>query len=221
MNLVIVTGMPMEADTLPRSNSTIVLTGDPGLAELNTLDPRKVDAVISWGICGGLSPSVNIGDVFVSTRIIVDAASGYAPVSVDTEWADVIWFDTIAPATGATYSSSKLIATDPAARAALCKATGADTVDQLSYAVAAWATQNKRCYVNIGAVSDSWNQAITTDPKLVNANGSPSAWEALNDLIKQSSNLPLMVKEAWTTQAALHALSVAAWKLHRSGWCMH
>ena len=220
--IVILTGMTSEAACIEHRNGLVVLTGDASRDDLEAVVPPATDAIISVGVCGALSPALGVGTVCVSGSLITQA--GAVGLHEPTRaWAARLIALLTAPGLFLvrpvpTFSSPIEIAYDPPSRAALFKSTGAQTVDMGSYAVAVWAEKHSKPWAVIGAVSDAWNQTVSSYANMVDAQGNVKVPAALLDVLEDPANLPELMQEDWTTNAALHSLTLAARILSANKW---
>jgi adenosylhomocysteine nucleosidase len=220
--IAVLTGLQAEADTIEHRNGLCVLCGTASRDDLEAVVPPSTDAIISWGVCGALSPALTIGALCISGSLITQqGATGlHEPTRA--------WATRLAALLGApglflvrqvpTFSSPIELAYDPPSRAALFKSTGAMTVDEGSYAVANWAEKHGKPWAVVGAISDSWDQTVSSFTDLVDAQGNVRVPQAILGILDDPSSIPEVVEEAWTSSAALRNLTLAARILASAKW---
>jgi hypothetical protein len=230
MKLAILTGMQSEAATVPASPDVLVLCGTAARDALDARVPADVGAILSWGVCGALSPALPIGAVCVATRLIVAGPSvttrgvtgGFdttlLPSALWTSRLLALLHPPLVVRSITTFSDAQEIASTPANRAKLLLGSHASAVDMGSYAVAALAQKRNIPWAAVGAVSDAWDQTVSQFYGVVNPDGSVNDWAALESILGDPASIPAVVDEAWTEQAALHSLGVAAAMLVSQGW---
>jgi len=192
VTLLVVVGMRAEAALLPAG--LIVAIGT------NVL-PTGVGAVLSFGIAGGLDPSLRPGDLVVASRV---RGPGGAYL------ADPAWAAALARATGARLGilagAAAAVAT-PAAKRALRDATGALAVDMESEAVAAFAALHSLPFAALRAVADPAD-AVVPRAALVglDADGRAAPGRVLLALLRRPGELRPLLRVAADARTALAAL---------------
>ncbi|MGZ3660854.1 MAG: phosphorylase family protein, partial [Bdellovibrionota bacterium] len=88
--VLIVVGMASEADIArgDETSGTIVvgaMNENALRAHLASLDPRKFRAVISFGVAGGLDPTLKSGDVVVATEVLSGDARWLAGLTLNED----------------------------------------------------------------------------------------------------------------------------------------
>ena len=102
--VLIVTGLVQEARIAAGPGMTVICSSsDPQQlrALLTVFDPTTIRGVISFGVAGGLDPSLKSGDVVVATEVLAGdtrAAEQIARIDLDPASADaqIAYFETIA-----------------------------------------------------------------------------------------------------------------------------
>lgn len=117
-----------------------------GARGLPPIDPDKVRVVLMAGLAGGLSPSLQIGD------LVIDNRSTF-PTDINAVRGEI-------------HTSNTLVAT-PADKAACLEKSGAVAVDMENQIVREWAARMNVPFMGIRAISDRAGQSL--DPSIIDA----------------------------------------------------
>ena len=179
--------------------------GDAGalLARLNTLaDRQPVRAVVSVGLGGALSPSLEVGDWIVADRIVQGAQTW----AVNEGLARELRAGLPSAVTGA-IAGSDVMVVDAAAKAALHAATGALAVDMESHIAAAFAADHGLPFAALRVISDGADRAL---PKAAQAgmktDGGMDVLAVLRDLARDPRQLPALIRTGREAEVAFRQL---------------
>jgi hypothetical protein len=208
--LVIKTGMPAESAiaTTYAAPGTLVLSGIQTIASLQKLVPANCTGIISFGLCGGLSPQARIGQIFLGDVL-------YGPQG-ETYDADPVWGHRLFLKTKAYmqhwYSSGIFNqADDPAQRAALFKATTAWIIDDETLAVAQFARVRGISFQMMRSVSDGANDTVPPAARnALNSDGSSNIEEVLVSVAADPAQLPDLIRIGEEYYQSLAELRTAA-----------
>jgi adenosylhomocysteine nucleosidase len=162
----IITGVLREAASLSglSENDDVAIRtagADPRRAgELaSELFAQGAQGVLSFGLCGGLDPALEAGDLIIPARIISGEGKS---LTCDPDWTGRLEdaLDDMLTRKGSTLAHSSAIVAGPRRKSVLRANTGADAVDMESYAVGLAARKAGKPFAVIRAVSD------TADTKL-------------------------------------------------------
>ncbi len=225
MRIGFVTGLVEEAGVLRHA----------GLADPPNLDPIAVGGVaaaagraaddlvaqgaellISFGVCGGLNPAVDCGDLILSAHVGMangDDLRSTLPDANIQELARRVSAAGIRTQAGKSFGSDTAVLTT-AEKARLAGETNALCVDMESHAVAQSAVRSDTPFLIVRAVADPAHRAI---PALAMAGLAPDGrtrvWPVVKKLIVQPSALPALLRLARDTGQAVRTLRrVAALK---------
>jgi adenosylhomocysteine nucleosidase len=203
MSVVAVTGMQREAKLL-RGRCDVITTG----SDNSTLAPkieaamdRGASAVLSFGICGALSPELGIGTVVVGTQIVCH----------DEQWrADEAWANALVSACGAVNSviagTDSILLTE-GAKAELHEQTGALAADMESHMVAKAATKRGLPFAVLRAVSDAAHHALPPAAAFgLNNEGRVDYSAVMLSLLDEPTQIGALIRTARDTNIALKAL---------------
>lgn len=206
MTLLAVVGMRAEAALLPPGTRVVVSGGDPTRlrALLEAVGP-EITAVLSFGIAGGLDPSLRSGDLVVATRVRAVAGA----------WAaDVVWATALAQASGArlgVVAGAAAVVAAPAAKRSVRIMTDGLAVDLESAAVGAFAAARGLPFAVLRAVADT---AVEVLPRAathgLTPDGRPAPGRVLLALLRRPGEFPALLQVARQSRTALAALGRAA-----------
>jgi adenosylhomocysteine nucleosidase len=201
--LVAVTGMQREARLL-RGRCDVIVAG----SDNSTLAPkieaaveRGARAVLSFGICGGLSPELGVGRVVVGTEVICQNERWRA----DEAWSNALT-GPCGAVTGAVAGSDSVLLTEDS-KAAHHRQTGAIGADMESHIVARVATERGLPLAVLRAVSDDAHQALPPAAAFaLNKDGRIDYSAVMLSLLDEPSQLRALIRTARNTNTALKAL---------------
>jgi hopanoid-associated phosphorylase len=177
-----------------RENSTLA-------AKLETAIDRGARAILSFGICGALSPDLAVGAVVIGREI----------VAADAHWrADEKWSDAVGQACGAKSSviaASDFILLTESAKAGLHRQTGAVAADMESHIVARVASERGLPFAVLRAVSDDAHHALPPAAAFgLNKEGKIDYSAVMLSLLDEPSQWRALVQTARDTNTAMKAL---------------
>lgn len=218
---LIVVGMEDER-AIAAGDDTIVVVGTAKASVLrNKLASIKTDgisAVYSFGVAGGLDPTLKPGDLLLSSRVLSRHVSG------DDSLPDQLWESDLQLLTAYTikarsnpdirFRKGVFLGTDLEARdnpetgnKGLRDKTGADIIDNETHIAAQFAAEHQLPFLSIRAVSDSVNHPLPPAALIaLDADGSPNGSEILKSLIKDPSQIPDLVRTAIEYRKSLDSL---------------
>lgn len=206
--LVIKTGMTVERDIALRyaAPGTVVLTGKMTASQLEAALPSDCEAILSFGVCGGLSPKARVGQTFIHSYVV--SADG-------TRGCDVLWRRRLFAATHHLERhawSSALIggATTAEERADLFNKTGCWVDDDESCVIALVANNRGIAFGGLRAVSDGAEDNLP--PAVINAlnpDGSDDLEAVFSSVVTDPLQIPALIKTALEAQRAYCALKAA------------
>jgi adenosylhomocysteine nucleosidase len=181
--ILIVTGLLQEARIAAGPGMAVVCSSsDPQQlrALLTVFDPSTIRGVISFGVAGGLDPSLKSGDVVVATEVMNGDARWLAGLSLSE---------------------------DQSSKAALRSETGAAAVDMESHIAAAYAAENDLPFAALRVISDPASRAL---PALARAaikpNGDIDLRQILRGVVRNPRALRGLVSTGIDFNRALKSL---------------
>lgn len=214
-NLTIVCGLPGEykiAKTCFPDATIIQFNHSPGYV-LSKYIPNNCKRIISFGLNGGLTSGINVGDICVGLSLTdgnTKTSLKYPPES--------IWKTTTVPAVHYVpwYSSGALnTANSIEERKALAKATGAKVIDDESYFVNQVALErNIECWL-VRSISDDADHdlpPLATGP-IMNLDGSTNYSYLIGSLLSHPGQIPDLIRLAFDYSKCLGTLQQAGMAL--------
>jgi len=206
--LVIKTGMTVEQSIAQNyaAPGTLVLTGEFTPETLDAALPKDCEAILSVGVCGGLSPEAQIGQAFIY----------YTVVTPDGNFlCDVSWRKRLFAATKYyerhCYSSGQFnTANTIEERAALFAGTGCWIIDDETYAVAMVAQKRGISFGGLRTVSDGSEDNLP--PAVVNAlnpDGSDDLEAVIASVVEDPLQIPSLLQTAMEAQKSFNELRTA------------
>ncbi len=214
--LGVVTGMTSEARRLPREVAgTAPLVACSGAdsaraaAAARRLIADGAEALLSFGLAGGLDPRLNPGDLIVADMAINRRREAY---DTDLAWRVALFqaLEAARPTGGAVLGSETLVASTEA-KTKLRDATGAVAVDMESFAVASVADEACVPFAILRAVADPlWRDVPRAAHAGIADDGGVRVGAVLGGLIMAPWQLVSLIAIAIEARQGLAALGRAA-----------
>jgi hopanoid-associated phosphorylase len=207
--VLIVTGLVQEARIAAGPGMTVICSSsDPQQlrALLTVFDPTTIRGVISFGVAGGLDPSLKSGDVVVATEVLAGDTRWLAGLSLNEELiASVAMGRRRVVRGGLAGVEEVVVARD--GKAALRSETGAAAVDMESHIAAAYAAEAGLPFAALRVISDPASRAL---PELarsaVKPNGDIDLRKVLRGLARNPMSLRALVSTGIDFNRALRSL---------------
>jgi adenosylhomocysteine nucleosidase len=184
----------------PRAPAWLVVQSGPGSARAAAAAARAIEAgaqlLVSWGLAGGLEPSLTPGTLVLPRRVVAPQGESFA---ADSAWHERLLAlrDEVAIHRG-DLLTSPIALESPQAKRAAAAATGAVAVDMESAAIAAAATRAGIPFVALRVVVDGVDDSLPPHAEqwidergrsrfapALRAAASPRQWRALLTLAKR------------------------------------
>ena len=201
--LIAVTGMQSEAKLL-RSRCEVVVAGSDNstlATKIEAVIERGARAILSFGLCGALSPEFAVGAVIVGNEV----------VSQDERWRpDEAWSNALGSVCEGTIgvvggSDSVLFTQD--SKAAMHRQTGAIAVDMESHIVARVASALALPFAVLRAVSDAADHTLPPAAAFgLNKEGRVDYSAVMLSLLDEPSQFRALIRTARDTNKAMKAL---------------
>jgi hopanoid-associated phosphorylase len=210
-SLVVVVGLAREARILgPKVGAAVISGGRPaGLADkLEVALGDAVSGILSFGLCGGLDPTLRPGDLLIATGV----TSAGGSLEVDAAWTGRLSAMLPDAARGVLAGAESFLVDRPA-KHALRAATGAVAADTESY-IAATVSQDRRLpFAAVRAVSDGASRALPRAAQVgLRPDGRADVGAVLASLAAEPWQLPALIRTALEAEAGFRALR-RAWRL--------
>jgi hopanoid-associated phosphorylase len=207
--ILIVTGLAQEARIAAGPGMTVICgSSDPEQLRLllATFDPSTIRGVISFGVAGGLCPTLKSGDVVVATEVMASDGRWLAGLALSEELIAGSGFGRRRVVQGGLAGVEKLVAAQ-AGKAALHLETGAVAVDMESHIAAAYAEEAGLPFAALRVISDPAGRAL---PALatgaIKANGEIDLRKVLRGLARNPLTLRALVSTGLDFNRALRSL---------------
>ena len=206
LSVLAVTGIHAEA-RIAAGRGVTTLVGGCDEARLAVLLQeclaRGVGAVISFGIAGGLEPSLRAGTVVVAD-VIDDGETLWA---TDGAWRARLLAAVPGSIEGTLAGTNRAVA-DLAGKAALRRRTRAAAVDMESHIAARLAAQHDVPFVALRVVADPADRALPHAALVgLRPDGSTDVGAVVRALIQRPTDLPALVRTAFDARSAFAALT--------------
>lgn len=215
--LVIKCGMGLEANVAKAhaTPGTLILQGVQMLADYDRLIPSDCEAILSFGLCGGLRPNAPVvGQVTLAGSLIGDDGAAYTP--------DQAWTNRLSEALGGVvaapwYSTATFDTADtPVQRAGLYALTQAWCIDNESVVLAEFVKKRNLPFAVLRVVSDQWSDNVSGARGLLLKTGGVDMWDAIKAAVTEPGD---MVKIWRNANTAITELGVAAIKAGANFQC--
>ena len=207
--VLIVTGLVQEARIAAGPGMIVICSSsDPKQlrALLATLDPSTFRGVISFGVAGGLDPSLKSGDVVVATEVFAGDTRFLAGLALNEEMIAGAALRRRRVVRGVLAGVEQVIAAT-ASKAALRSETGAAAVDMESHIAAAYAVEAGLPFAALRVISDPASRALPAlAMSAIKPNGDIDLRKVLRGLARNPLTLRALVSTGIDFNRALRSL---------------
>ena len=217
--LLAVVGLKREAALVTGSGLVAVASGGDGAALLARLQAaashQSFRAVVSIGLGGALSPTLDVGDWVVADRIVEGAHTTPTAAGLTAQLQDALRALTGPTSrdggrlfTGA-IAASDVMVVDAAAKAALRASTAALAVDMESHVASAFAAAHGVPFAALRVVSDGANRALPKAAQAgMRADGGMDILAVLRELALDPRQLPALIRTGREAEFAFGRLKL-------------
>jgi adenosylhomocysteine nucleosidase len=207
--ILIVTGLAQEARIAAGPGMTVICSSsDPRQlrALLATFDPSTIRGVISFGVAGGLCPSLKSGDVVVATEVMAGDSRWLAGLALSEELIAGTALGNSRVVQGGLVGVEQIIAAQ-SGKAALHSETGAIAVDMESHIAAAYAAEAGLPFAALRVVSDPAGRALPAlATSAIKPNGDIDLRKLFRGLVRNPLTLRALVSTGLDFNRALRSL---------------
>jgi hopanoid-associated phosphorylase len=207
--VLIVTGLAQEARIAAGPGMTVICSSsDPRQlrALLTVLDPSTIRGVISFGVAGGLDPSLKSGDVVVATEVLAGDARWLAGQTLNEAVIASVGLVGRRVVRGGLAGVEQVIAAR-SVKAALRSETGAAAVDMESHIAAAYAAEAGLPFAALRVISDPAGSALPAAAMAaIKPNGDIDLRKILHGLVRNPLTLRSLVSTGIDFNRALRSL---------------
>ncbi|WP_183258453.1 phosphorylase [Bradyrhizobium sp. CIR48] len=207
--ILIVTGLVQEARIAAGPGMAVICSSSSPTqlrALLTVVDPETIRGVISFGVAGGLDPSLRSGDVVLATEVLDGDTRWAAGLSLGDELIDRLTSGRRRVVRGSLAGAEEVV-TKRACKAALHSETGASAVDMESHIAAAYAAEAGLPFAAVRVISDPAHRAL---PALARAaikpNGQIDLAAVLRGIVRNPATLHALVSTGIDFNRALRSL---------------
>ena len=207
--ILIVTGLVQEARIAAGPGMSVICSSsDPQQlrALLSVFDPSTIRGVISFGVAGGLDPSLKSGDVVVATEVMAGDARWLAGLALNEELFATMALSRRRVVRGS-LAGAEAVVQGESCKAALHMETGAVAVDMESHIAAAYAAEARLPFAALRVISDPAGRAL---PELARAaikpNGKIDLRKILHGVARNPRALRALVSTGIDFNRALKSL---------------
>jgi adenosylhomocysteine nucleosidase len=207
--VLIVTGLAQEARIAAGPGMTVICSSsDPQQlrALLTVFDPTTIRGVISFGVAGGLDPTLKSGDVVVATEVLAGDTRWLAGLTLNEELIASVALGRRRVVRGGLAGVERVVAAR-AGKAALRSETGAAAVDMESHIAADYAAKAGLPFAALRVIADPATRAL---PELamtaIKPNGDIDLRKVLRGVARNPTTLRALVSTGIDFNRALRSL---------------
>ncbi|HZR88752.1 MAG TPA: phosphorylase [Bradyrhizobium sp.] len=206
--VLIVTGLVQEARIAAGPGMVVICSSsDPRQlrALLTVFDPSTIRGVISFGVAGGLDPSLKPGDVVLATEVVAGDGRWLAGLSLNEQVIANLALKRRVVRGGLAGAEEVIVA--QARKAALWLQTGAAAVDMESHIAAAYAADAGLPFAALRVISDSAHRSLPTLAKTaIRPDGRVDLRKILSGVVRDPTALSALVSTGIDFNRALRSL---------------
>lgn len=207
--ILIVTGLVQEARIAAGPGMAVICSSSSPTqlrSLLTVVDPETIRGVISFGVAGGLDPSLRSGDVVVATEVLAGDARWAAGLALGDDLIEKLTSGRRRVVRGSLAGAEEVV-TGRSCKAALHSETGAAAVDMESHIAAAYAAEACLPFAALRVISDPAHRAL---PALARAaikpNGKIDVATVLRGVARNPTTLSALVSTGIDFNRALRSL---------------
>jgi adenosylhomocysteine nucleosidase len=207
--VLIVTGLVQEARIAAGPGMTVICSSsDPQQlrALLTVFDPTTIRGVISFGVAGGLDPTLRSGDVVVATEVLAGDTRWLAGLPLNEEMIASVALGRRRVVRGGLAGVEQVVVAQ-AGKAALRSETGAAAVDMESHIAAAYAAEAGLPFAALRVISDPASRALPAlAMSAIKPNGDIDLRKVLRGVARNPSTIRALVSTGIDFNRALKSL---------------
>jgi adenosylhomocysteine nucleosidase len=207
--ILIVTGLVQEARIAAGPGMTVICSSsDPQQlrALLTVFDPATIRGVISFGVAGGLDPSLKSGDVVVATEVMAGDDRWLAGFALNEELIANVALGRRRVIRGGLAGVEDVVVAQ-SGKAALRLETGAAAVDMESHIAAAYASEAGLPFAALRVISDPASRALPALARsAIKPNGDIDLRKIFRGVVRNPRTLRALVSTGIDFNRALRSL---------------
>jgi hopanoid-associated phosphorylase len=175
-------------------------------ALLTVFDPTSIRGVISFGVAGGLDPSLKSGDIVVATEVMAGDTRWLAGLSLTERQIANIAFGRRRIIRGG-LAGVEAVVLAQSCKAALRSETGAAAVDMESHIAAAYAAENELPFAALRVIADPATRTLPAVARnAIKPNGDIDLRKILGGVARNPQSLRALVSTGIDFNRALKSL---------------
>ncbi|WFU38541.1 phosphorylase [Bradyrhizobium sp. CB82] len=210
--ILIVTGLVQEARIAAGPGMAVICSSSSPTqlrALLTVVDPESIRGVISFGVAGGLDPTLRSGDVVVATEVLAGDARWGAGLSLSDDLIDKLTSGR-RRVVRRSLAGAEEVVTGRSCKAALHLETGAAAVDMESHIAAAYAAEAGLPFAAVRVISDPAHRALPALAReAIKPNGQIDVATILRGVVRNPGTLRALVSTGIDFNRALRSLRVS------------
>jgi hopanoid-associated phosphorylase len=207
--VLIVTGLVQEARIAAGPGMAVICSSsDPQQlrALLTVLDPTTIRGVISFGVAGGLDPTLKSGDVVVATEVMAGDARWLAGLTLNEDLVASVALGGRRIVRGRLAGAEEVVVARHV-KAALHSETGAAAVDMESHIAADYAAKAGLPFAALRVVSDPAHRALPSSAMAaIKPNGDIDLRKIMRSVVRNPMTLRDLVSTGIDFSRALKSL---------------
>ena len=207
--ILIVTGLVQEARIAAGPGMAVVCSASDPVqlrALLTVFDPKTIRGVVSFGVAGGLDPSLKSGDIVVATEVVAGDARWLAGLSLSEQQIASIALGRRRVIRGG-LAGVEAVVVGESGKIALRLETGAAAVDMESHIAAAYAAEAGLPFAALRVISDPVSRALPALARsAIKPNGEIDFGKILRGLARNPRALRALVSTGIDFNRALKSL---------------
>ena len=207
--ILIVTGLVQEARIAAGPGMAVICSSsDPQQlrALLTVFDPTTIRGVISFGVAGGLDPSLKSGDIVVATEVKAGDTRWLAGLSLSERQIASIALGRRRVVRGGLAGVEEVVVAQ-SSKAALRLETGAAAVDMESHIAAAYASENELPFAALRVIADPASRTLPALARsAIKPNGEIDLRKILGGLARNPKSVRALVSTGIDFNRALKSL---------------
>jgi hopanoid-associated phosphorylase len=206
---LIVTGLVQEARIAAGPGLTVICSSSDPMqlrSMLRDIDPVSIRGVISFGVAGGLDPSLRTGDVVIATEVMAGASRWRTAAALSDELIHGAGLGGQRVVRGGLAGVEAVVAGRDG-KAALRSETGAAAVDMESHIAAAYADAGTLPFAALRVISDPANRALPAlATNAIKPGGGIDLRKVLRGVARNPSSIRALVSTGIDFNRALRSL---------------
>jgi hopanoid-associated phosphorylase len=205
MTVLAVVGLKREAMLVAGPHIDVVIGGGNSTLLRQRLERAirdDVKGIISIGIAGALSPSLDAGNCIVASSIL----AGGTAFETDAAWTSHLR-QTLPDTIAGSVTGAEQIAATAEEKAAIYRESGADAVDMESHVAARFACEHKLPFVALRAISDRADHTLPHAARVaMKPSGGIALGRVLHSVTTKPHQIPALIRTNRETEKAFAAL---------------